>query len=404
MTAENTRLEQFKVGATGFLSLFSIVGIAFYGLPFFYDFWMEDFGWSRATVTSGNAVGKIVLALFAFLTGWIVDRFGPRRVMLVGILLGGFALIGLSRMTSLWLFYLFYFINALAYMSGGPLPNQVLISRWFDSSRGKAMGIAYIGIGVGGMLVPLIANWLNQSFGWQNALMILGFMMIAIAFPMIWFIKDNPRSRIVDSRSENEKISFSTILKKRNLYLLLIGSMLSIAAVSGTSQNLKLFFSFDLGYTQTQSAGIMSLVLASSIIGRLLMGWLADKLPKKYVMILIFTLVSCSIPLLYAATTPGVIYLFAIIFGIALGGDYMIIPLMAAELFGVRILGRIMGIVISADVLGEALAPVLVGWLRDQSGSYTIGFSALIVFAVLGVAAISLLPKTVNSNNLQEVY
>lgn len=404
MTTENTRLEQFKVGATGFLSLFSIVGIAFYGLPFFYDFWMEDFGWSRATVTSGNAVGKIMLALFAFLTGWIVDRFGPRRVMLVGILLGGFALIGLSRMTSLWLFYLFYFINALAYMSGGPLPNQVLISRWFDSSRGKAMGIAYIGIGVGGMLVPLIANWLNQSFGWQNALMILGFMMIAIAFPMIWFIKDNPESRIVDSRSENEKIPFSTILKKRNLYLLLIGSMLSIAAVSGTSQNLKLFFSFDLGYTQTQSAGIMSLVLASSIIGRLLMGWLADKLPKKYVMILIFTLVSCSIPLLYAASTPGVIYLFAIIFGIALGGDYMIIPLMAAELFGVRILGRIMGIVISADVLGEALAPVLVGWLRDQSGTYTIGFSALIVFAVLGVVAISLLPKTVNSNNLPEVY
>ena len=404
MTTENTRLEQFKVGATGFLSLFSIVGIAFYGLPFFYDFWMEDFGWSRATVTSGNAVGKIMLALFAFLTGWIVDRFGPRRVMLVGILLGGFALIGLSRMTSLWLFYLFYFINALAYMSGGPLPNQVLISRWFDSSRGKAMGIAYIGIGVGGMLVPLIANWLNQSFGWQNALMILGFMMIAIAFPMIWFIKDNPESRIVDSRSENEKIPFSTILKKRTLYLLLIGSMLSIAAVSGTSQNLKLFFSFDLGYTQTQSAGIMSLVLASSIIGRLLMGWLADKLPKKYVMILIFTLVSCSIPLLYAASTPGVIYLFAIIFGIALGGDYMIIPLMAAELFGVRILGRIMGIVISADVLGEALAPVLVGWLRDQSGTYTTGFSALIVFAVLGVVAISLLPKTVNSNNLPEVY
>ena len=393
MSAENRRLEQFKVGATGFLSLFSIVGIAFYGLPFFYDFWLEDFGWSRATVTSGNAVGKIILALFAFLTGWIVDRFGPRRVMLVGILLGGIALIGLSRMTSLWLFYIFYFINALAYMSGGPLPNQVLISRWFDSSRGKAMGIAYIGIGVGGMLVPLIANWLNQSFGWQNALMILGFLMIAIAFPMVWFIRDNPESRMVESQSEKENTPFSTILKKRNVYLLLIGSMLSIAAVSGTSQNLKLFFSFDLGYTQTQSASIMSLVLASSIIGRLLMGWLADKLPKKYVMILIFTLVSCSIPLLYAASTPGVIYLFAFIFGIALGGDYMIIPLMAAELFGVRILGRIMGIIISADVLGEALAPVLVGWLRDQSGSYTTGFTALIVFAVLGVVAISFLPK-----------
>ncbi len=393
MANENTRLEQFKVGATGFLSLFSIVGIAFYGLPFFYDFWLEDFGWSRATVTSGNAVGKVMLALFAFLTGWIIDRVGPRRVMLVGILLGGTALAGLSRMSSLWMFYLFYFINALAYMSGGPLPNQVLISRWFDSARGRAMGIAYIGIGVGGMLVPLIANRLNQSFGWQNALLILGFGMIAIAFPMIWFIKDNPDSRSVESGTPKDKIPFSTILKKRNVYLLIIGSMCSIAAVSGTSQNLKLFFSFDLGYSQTQSASILSMVLASSIIGRLLMGWLADRIPKKYVMILIFSLVSCAIPLLYAATTPGVIYLFALLFGIALGGDYMIIPLMAAELFGVRILGRIMGIVISADVIGEALAPVLVGWLRDRSDSYATGFTALIILALMGVMAVSMLPR-----------
>ena len=119
MSTENTRLEQFKVGATGFLSLVSIVGIAFYGLPFFYDFWLEDFGWSRATVTSGNAVGKIILALFAFLTGWIIDRFGPRRVMLIGILLGGIALIGLGRMTSLWFFYQFYFITGYFFNQKG---------------------------------------------------------------------------------------------------------------------------------------------------------------------------------------------------------------------------------------------------------------------------------------------
>ena len=169
--------------------------------------------------------------------------------------------------------------------------------------------------------------------------------------------------------------------------------MCSIAAVSGTSQNLKLFFTFDLEFAQSQSARIMSIVLASSIVGRLMMGWLADKMPKKYVMILIFTLVSLAIPLLYGASIPGVIYIFAILFGIALGGDYMIIPLMAAELFGVRILGRVMGIIISADVLGEALSPMLVGWLRDRSDSYTTGFTALIVLAIIGVIAVSLLPK-----------
>jgi sugar phosphate permease len=296
-------------------------------------------------------------------------------------------------MTSLWLFYFFYFLHALAYMSGGPLPNQVLISRWFTKARGKAMGFAYIGIGVGGMLVPIIANWLNQQFGWHDALMILGFLMIIVAWPIIWFIHDNPKDSSGEDQPGIAQVPFRTILKKRNVYLLLFGSMCSIAAVSGTSQNLKLFFTFDLEYTQTQSANVISLVLASSIFGRLFMGWLADKLPKKYVMILIFSLVSIAIPLLYGASVKGVIYLFAVLFGIALGGDYMIIPLMAAELFGVRMLGRVMGIVISADVLGEALSPVLVGWLRDQTGSYALGFTALIILAVLGIVAVSFLPK-----------
>jgi MFS family permease len=111
MKIEKPSLGQFKVTATGFLSLFSLVGIMFYGLPFFYDFWVQDFGWSRVTVTSGNAFGKIIIGMFAFFAGWIIDRFGPRRVMLSGIMMGGIALIGLSTVTSLWQILLFLFIH-----------------------------------------------------------------------------------------------------------------------------------------------------------------------------------------------------------------------------------------------------------------------------------------------------
>ncbi len=394
MESEKLSKGQFQVAATGFLSLFSLVGIMFYGLPFFYDFWVTDFGWSRATVTSGNAMAKIIIGpIFGFLAGWIIDKFGPRRLMLAGIVMGGIALIGLSMMTSLWQLYLFYMFNALGYMCGGPLPNQVLISRWFDKSRGKAMGIAYLGIGVGGMLVPQVARWLNLSFGWHDALMILGFIMIAIAFPMAWFVKENPEGGSSSIKKEEPKIPFGHILKSWPFYLLVIGSMCSIGAVAGTSQNLKLFFSIDLKYSQEQAANVLSIVLGASIIGRLLMGWLADRMQKKYVMILIYSLVAISIPLLYFAATPGVIYVFAFIFGVALGGDYMIIPLMAAELFGVKVMGRVMGLVITADGLAEAFAPMLAAWLRDRSGSYANGFAALIILAVIGTIAVSLLPR-----------
>jgi sugar phosphate permease len=385
---------QFHVAATGFLSLFSLIGIMFYGLPFFYDFWVTEFDWTRATVTSGSAMGKIIVGpIFGFLAGWIVDRFGPRRLMLLGIVMGGIALIGLSVMTSLWQFYVFYFFNALGYMCGGPLPNQVLISRWFEKSRGKAMGIAYLGVGVGGMLVPQIAKWLNVEFGWHQALMILGILMIAIAFPMAWFVKENPEHVSQQAKQELSKLPIGHILKGWPFYLLVIGSMCSIGAVSGTSQNLKLFFSIDLKYSQTEAANVLSIVLGSSIIGRLLMGWLADRIQKKYVMMLIYGLVAVSIPLLYFADVPGVIYVFAFIFGVALGGDYMIIPLMAAELFGVRVMGRVMGLVITVDGLAEAFAPLLAAWLRDTSGSYANGFAALIVLAIIGTVAVSLLPR-----------
>src|SRR6476646_6398583 len=176
---------QYKVVATGFLSLFSIVGIMFYGLPFFFDFWVKDFHWSHAKVTSGSVFGKVIIGpLFGFIAGWFIDRFGPKRLMLSGILLCGLSVIGLSRMTSLWEFYSLYLLMALGFMFGGPLPNQVLTSRWFNKSRGKAMGIAYLGIGVGGMLVPQIAKWLNVHMDWRSSLVILGIFMIGVAFPM----------------------------------------------------------------------------------------------------------------------------------------------------------------------------------------------------------------------------
>ena len=278
-------------------------------------------------------------------------------------------------------------------MCGGPLPNQVLTSRWFNKSRGKAMGVAYLGIGIGGMLVPQIAKWLNMQMDWRSSLVVLGIFMIAVAFPMAWFVQENPEGKLKKTLADEPQIPFKSILKNRSFYFLAIGSMCSIGAVAGLSQNLKLFFSIDLKYTQGQAANVISLVLGASIVGRLLMGWLADRYSKKFVMMLIYTLITGSILLLYFASSPGVVYIFAIIFGIGLGGDYMIIPLMAAEIFGVKVLGRVMGLILTVDGLGEAFGPILAGRLRDTTGSYATGFTALIILSVIGTVAVAMLPR-----------
>jgi sugar phosphate permease len=285
-TSARQRNGQIQVAVTSFFALFAIVGLALYGLPFYYDFMVREFGWSRTQVTSGNALSKLVVGpLFGFLAGWFVDKFGPRRMMLAGIMMGGVALIGLGSMTALWMFYLFYLFNALGYVCAGPLPNQVLLTRWFDKARGRAMGFAYLGIGLGGALVPLLSVWLVQKFGWHMALRTLGVLIIVLALPLAYFVKENPAEHVPTTKTPTAPIGWA--LKSKTFYLLAIGSMCSIGAVGGTNQHLKLFLSLDQHYAQVEAARVASLVLAFSLVGRLLMGWLADRYTKKYVMLLI---------------------------------------------------------------------------------------------------------------------
>ncbi|HRR33382.1 MAG TPA: MFS transporter [Kiritimatiellia bacterium] len=396
-TSAGWRSSQALTVTAAFLALFALVGFALYGLPFFYDFMTREYGWSRATVTSGNALGKLLVGpLFGFIAGWLVDRFGPQRMMAAGAWMGGLALAGLSVADTLPFFYLFYVLNALAYVCGGPLPCQVLIARRFDKNRGKAMGIAYLGIGAGGALVPLVAARLQHVLGWHHALLALGVLIVLLAFPLPLLLKNPsavPRPDRTTPQPAAPAVDIGAILRSPVFYLLAFGSMCSIGAVGGVMQHLKLYLR-DQTFTQEGAARVLSLVLLSSLVGRVLMGWLADRFSRKHVMLLIYLIVSTAIPLLLLPAFPGRIYLFAILFGIGLGGDYMIIPLMAGDLFGVRALGRVMGIILVADGVAESAFPMLVGALYNEAASsYALGFSVLIAVALAGAALIAFLPK-----------
>jgi MFS family permease len=391
---EEVTLQRAAVQAavTSFAVLFCIVGLALWGLPFYYDFMVQQFGWTRAQVTSGNALSKLIIGpAFGFAAGWIIDRFGPRRVMLAGILMAGAALVGLGWVSTLGMFYFFYFFNALGYVCGGPLPNQVLLTHWFDKSRGKAMGFAYLGIGVGGATVPWISHALVQHFGWQVALRSLGLLIVSVSLPLAFFLKEAPHA--LRDRKTAEEVELKSAFKTFSFYLLTLGSMCSIAAVSGTQQNLKLFLSLDRHYTQSEAARVLSLVLTFSILGRLLMGWLADCFSKKHVMLLTYLLVAGGIPFLFLGQTHFTLYASAAVFGVGLGGDYMIIPLMTAEIFGVRVLGRLLGVILTAGGIAEALSPWLTGRLRDATGNYSESCFLLVGMALLGAAAVLGLPE-----------
>ncbi len=387
------RSSQSYILVTAFLALFAIVGFACYGLAFYYDFMTKEYGWSRTIVTSGNAVSKMLVGpLFGFFAGYLIDRYGPRKMMLTGALMASMALIGLSFSGSLSFFYTFYIFNALGYVFAGPLPCQVLVSRWFDKNRGKAMGIAYLGIGVGGAIAPLLAAQIEKGFGWHISLMSMGVLVLLIAFPLTFFIKDSAKNRTEKTKDE-AVVPIKTVLRNPNFYLLAIGSMLSIGTVGGIGQHLK-YYLRDINFTQVEASHIMSFVLLSSLAGRVLMGFLADIINRKYVMLMLFLFVATSIPLLLISDFPGRIYFFAILFGIGIGGNYMIIPLISADLFGVKALGRTMGIILVVDGIAESVFPMLVGTLYDASKSYATGFLILFCATLVGGIIITFLPKT----------
>ena len=390
-----TRRQSYQAAVTAFVVLFWIVGVSVWGLPFFYDFMVQQFGWTRAQVTSGNALSKLVVGpVFGYLAGWVIDRFGPRSMMMVGILMAAVALVGLGWASRLSVFYIFYFFNALGYVCGGPLPNQVLLTRWFDRSRGMAMGFAYLGIGIGGAAVPWMSHLLVHRFGWQAALQILGLLLLVVSLPLVALLKEPPRTTSATETVATVKPAIpSAAFRQASFYLLTIGSMCSIAAVSGTQQNLKLYLSLDRHFTQGDAAGILSLVLGSSIAGRLLMGWLADRFSKKYVMLLTYLFRCRRNSSAVSRGSRPLLWLAAAIFGIGLGGDYMIIPLMTAEIFGIETLGRLLGVILTAGGIADAAAPWAVGHLRDVTGSYASACSALVGVALLGALAVLALPN-----------
>jgi MFS family permease len=390
-TAPEARRGQLLAAWTAFLTLFAIVGFALYGLPSFYPFFVTDLGWTREQVTRGNMLSKVAVGLgVGFLAGVLIDRFGPKRLMIVGILLAGIAVVGLSHSTTLSAFYFFYMFNALGYAFGGPLPNQVMLSGWFDKARGKAMGFAYLGIGIGGALVNEMAPPLIAHLGWRGALQAIGILMILIALPCAVLVREPLRAA---ASAAAPAMPLSDVLRRLPFYLLAIGSMASIGAIGGTMQSLPLYLKLDRQITTAQIGRTMFIILIGSTVGRVLMGFLADRWPKKRVMLLIYSIVAGAIPLMVFAPSLTLLRVFAFLFGIGLGGDYMIIPLIAAELFGLAGLGRVLGIVLSADSIAEALVPNRIGALRDALGSYETPFLLLTGLAAVGAIAVSALPS-----------
>jgi MFS family permease len=379
------------------------VGLPYYNMPFFYDYYKNTFHWQLHDITLG-------FPLAALLTLWVgpllVPRFSPRKLIVAGTALTLAAFVGFSRMTgNINVYYFLWFLYTFGYILSGPIPHQIMVSHWFKRNRGTAMGIVYVGVALVGAGGPSLIKPLTEKYSFQTALMAIGLVMV-VAWPIALFLlKDKPSEvgQFADGDAQAppdvhlEPHTFGYLLGQWSFWLLLIGSLCSIGAIGAINQHMKLVFA-DQGFTDqvklnAEWSTATRWILWSSIFGRLLIGWCSDKLSMKWVMTATYFIVAATVPLLLGVHPGGSVYSFAIVFGFAMGADYMLIPLMAAKQFGVNSLARAMAVILPVNTIGQTWVPLGVSFLREHFGSYAMPMNVVLGLAAIGAISILLLPR-----------
>ncbi len=388
------------VGAA-FLNLFFTTGVIYYGFPVFYPAFVASLGFTRAQVTQGFLVGALVFGLpFGLFAGTLIDRVGARSVILSGIALIGLPLALMGRMTHFWQYELLCIAEVVGYTLAGPIANQVLIAQWFRVRRGQAMGYAYLGLGLGGVVSPPLASYLIRSFGWRTALEISGTVILAVLFPVgIWITRSTPSEMglLPDgvTAAPLEQVDaglgassgISAAIRTANFWLILAGATLILSSINAVIQHFILFMR-DQGYSTRTASHFLSALLFASLGGRVLVGYIADRFRKKNTMALFYLVLGASIPLLYLAHQPVAAFAFAITFGFSMGADYMLIPLVTADCFGLASLGKLLALIIMGYTIGQWIAPWMAGKIFDTYHSYGLAWAILTVAGLLGAAAI----------------
>ncbi len=394
-----------------------IVGISFITLALAYGVWysfsvffvalLKEFGWSRSIAAGAFSLFVIVHSVIGPFVGGMVDRFGPRRVILLGSLILGMGL-ALSSLTSTWWHYYIFFgvITAVGVGLIGWVPNVTIIQRWFKANRGLAIGIISSGIGIGILVCVPSAQHLISRVGWRMTYRIMACFIPLILAPMaIAFLKQPPKTTSPrDMRfSEREIIRFATrdplvvdeewasqswtirrAMTTKQFWFLAISFPLG----SFTSQSVlthQVAFFVDQGLETLFASYILGIVGIASVGAKILWGTLSDRIGREVTFTMgIFCLICGIIILILFAfhTSPPLPYLYGVFFGMGYATVATLPPIITADFFEGKTYGGIFGTLILLNGMGGASGAWFAGFLHDRVGSYVPVFIVLIACAL----------------------
>jgi MFS family permease len=378
--------------------LFNVFGIFFNPL-------LAEFGWSRAAISGAYSLSTILQGVLGIVMGGLVDRFGPRIVVTVcGVLLGvGYLL--MSRVNTLWQIYLFYGVIIGIAMSGLWVPLLSPISRWFVARRSMMTGIVMSGMTAGGVIAPLIVSRLIIAYDWRQTFLIIGGAMLLGIFVFAQFLKRDHGYLGQSSDEVREDIRTTSLpafvgynlfeaAKTIQFWLFLV--ILFCFGYSVIAVAVHLFPHITgLGISDVNAANVMAINGGVGVIGNIFVGgFIGDRVGNRKVLLIGFILAIASLVWLLSSSELWMLYLFAIVLGIAMGSIGTSESPLVARLFGLKNHGLIYGIVVLGFTAGGAVGPLVTGYIHDITGSYRGAFLVCIASLVVGFILTMLLKPT----------
>jgi MFS family permease len=363
----------------------------------------REFGWSKTALSAGFSLGRFESGMLGPIEGWLIDRFEPRTVMRVGVVLFAAGLMAMSQVNTLPAFYATFFVAALGSSLCGFLPLTVAVVNWFRRRRATALAVMQTGFAVGGLVIPAVVLSL-ETFGWRNTAFGSGVIVLCFGLPLSQIIRHRPEpyglqvdGGATPGGDESASVFDETgdftgreAVRTPAFWMISFGHGAALLVVSAVMVHLVSHVNEDLGYSLGTAALIVTLMTAMQMVGQVSGGILGDRFSKRMIAFCCMGGHMVALLMLAYATALWMVIGFAIIHGLAWGTRGPLMQAMRADYFGRSSFGVIMGLSSLITMFGNTLGPLVAGILADQTGSYKTGFTVLAILAGAGSVFLAL--------------
>jgi MFS family permease len=361
---------------------------------------LAEFGWSRAEASLAYSLSFMVLATFGIVIGWLTDKLGPRRVVIVFGSFLGICYLLMSQINALWQFQMNLALLGGMGISAITVPVMVTVSRWFIKERGLMIGIVQAGNGVGGFIFPPFAGWLILTYSWRSAYVVFGIITLLGIIIAGYFLRRDPRD--MGQLPDGESLDLTSEAKRFNPGLQGVGFPLREAIHTRQFWMIAgLYCSFgfcrstflahiaahtqDLGFSLTDGANVLAVITGSSMFGRVGMGRVADRIGNRQAFMISFAITTVSLILGLVARDLWKLYLFALLFGFGWGNQAVLRVSLTSEVFGLTSLGLIMGTLGFAESGAATFGSFFAGYIFDVFANYQPVFWMGIGVSIMGI-------------------